>query len=264
MSNYGAATLSIISIRKQPSQKSELLSELLFGETYEILKEDAGWKYIKTGFDQYEGYITGKTHYPVSEEEFTRLNSPDFFITTAIMSILIDQTNNRPLFLVPGSSLPLKAKEDKEFKIGEKKFLIKKCHSRPYNKQNTSFIIRQALLYVNCPYLWGGRTPFGMDCSGFTQLVYKIAGFALPRDASVQSKAGDPIIAIEILKPGDLMFFGEESIKISHVGIYLGDNKIVHASGKVRIDNVDRKGILNVDTNLYSHHYAHSIRIINE
>ena len=108
-------------------------------------------------------------------------------------------------------------------------------------------------MYINSPYLWGGRSPFGIDCSGFVQLVYRMNGIQLPRDASDQAKIGQTLSFIEEAEEGDLAFFDNNEGDIIHVGIMLEDNRIIHASGKVRIDKIDHQGIYNVDTKQYSH-----------
>ena len=108
-------------------------------------------------------------------------------------------------------------------------------------------------MFLNAPYLWGGKTPFGVDCSGFTQMVYKLNGYKLMRDASQQSKQGEALSFIEESEPGDLAFFDNEEGNIIHVGIIMDDNYIIHASGKVRIDRLDHLGIYNAEINKHTH-----------
>ena len=112
---------------------------------------------------------------------------------------------------------------------------------------------RQAYLFLNAPYLWGGKTNFGIDCSGFTQMVYKLNGYKLLRDASLQATQGDPLSFIEESEPGDLAFFDNEEGAITHVGIIMKDNYIIHAHGKVRVDRIDHTGIFNGEKRLYTH-----------
>jgi cell wall-associated NlpC family hydrolase len=120
-------------------------------------------------------------------------------------------------------------------------------------KKNKEQLIETALMYLNAPYLWGGKTPFGIDCSGFTQMVYRLNGFKLMRDASEQAKQGDALSFIEESTPGDLAFFDNKEGAITHVGIIMENNHIIHAHGKVRIDRLDQTGIYNADLRTYSH-----------
>ena len=116
-----------------------------------------------------------------------------------------------------------------------------------------SELINTAYMYLNAPYLWGGKTLFGIDCSGFTQMVYKLNGYKLLRDASQQASQGEVLSFIEESEPGDLAFFDNEEGKIIHVGIMLENNYIIHASGKVRIDRLDHLGIYNAELNRHTH-----------
>ncbi|RYG37708.1 MAG: NlpC/P60 family protein, partial [Chitinophagaceae bacterium] len=123
-----------------------------------------------------------------------------------------------------------------------------------------SNLIPTAFLYLNSPYLWGGKTPFGIDCSGLTQMVYKLNGYALPRDASQQALVGEPLSFIEESESGDLAFFDNDEGRIIHVGLIMEDNYIIHASGRVRIDRLDHLGIYNAEVN----RHTHKLRVIKK
>ncbi|MGK0175927.1 MAG: cell wall-associated NlpC family hydrolase, partial [Ulvibacter sp.] len=125
------------------------------------------------------------------------------------------------------------------------------------NKEN---LINTAFMYLNTPYLWGGKTPFGIDCSGLTQMVYKLCGYKLLRDASQQAMQGEVLSFIEESEPGDLAFFDNSEGDIVHVGIIMKDNYIIHAHGKVRIDRIDHSGIYNIDTR----RHTHKLRVIKK
>jgi cell wall-associated NlpC family hydrolase len=117
-------------------------------------------------------------------------------------------------------------------------------------------MIEHSMQYLNTPYLWGGRSPFGIDCSGFTQIVFKLCDMKLNRDAYQQATQGTPVESIEKAKEKDLAFFKNDEGRIVHTGIILSGNKIIHASGKVHIDTIDEKGIFNGETKQHSHQLA--------
>ena len=125
--------------------------------------------------------------------------------------------------------------------------------AKSVGSKDKSKLVETAILYLNTPYLWGGKTPFGIDCSGFVQMVYKLNGFKILRDASQQASQGDALSFIEESEPGDLAFFDNNEGDIIHVGIIMEDHHIIHAHGKVRIDLLDQSGIYNVDTKTHSH-----------
>ena len=147
---------------------------------------------------------------------------------------------------------PLPRYNNKKFKIGETEYSFDGT-VRLSTTPDKKMIIENAYMYINSPYLWGGRSPFGIDCSGFTQVVYKLCGIRLKRDASQQAEQGTTIKSLEESTPGDLAFFANGTEKITHVGILLPQHKIIHASGKVRVDKIDPQGIFNEDKNTYTH-----------
>jgi cell wall-associated NlpC family hydrolase len=159
---------------------------------------------------------------------------------------------------VLGSFLPNYKKNNVSFNKNEYIFDGLTVDSSKKNSKNK--LIENAYIYLNAPYLWGGRSPLGIDCSGFTQLLYKLNGVQLPRDASQQAKVGQTLSFVEESEAGDLAFFDNEEGNIIHVGMVLDNNRIIHASGKVRIDRLDHQGIYNVDT----HKYSHRLRLIKK
>ena len=131
-----------------------------------------------------------------------------------------------------------------------------------FNEKTTSKseLINTALLYLNAPYLWGGKTPFGIDCSGLTQMVYKINGYFLKRNAAEQATQGEALSFIEESEPGDLAFFDNDDGVIDHVGLIMKNNYIIHAHGQVRIDRLDHSGIFNTKEK----RYTHKLRVIKK
>jgi gamma-D-glutamyl-L-lysine dipeptidyl-peptidase len=250
--NYGISGLSLIPVRKEPSEKSEMVTQVLFGEYFEIFEEMVGWNRVKLDWDGYEGWINSKMITPLNTFAFTQMQKKPSAVTGDIIS-LIPVNDEQNLMLVAGSTLPVWQPNLKEFSINREKYKAsgEVFYGKPKNPR--SVLIIQALKYFNAPYLWGGRSPFGIDCSGFTQVLYKMIGMCIPRDAGQQVKLGTALSFLDETQPGDLAFFDDDEGNIVHVGIIWERNKIIHASGKVRIDNVDQFGIFNVDLKRYTH-----------
>jgi gamma-D-glutamyl-L-lysine dipeptidyl-peptidase len=250
--NYGISGLSVIPVRKEPSEKSEMVTQVLFGEHFEVVEEMVGWCHVKLAWDGYEGWIDSKMITPVSARMYSKYENKPFAVTGDIFS-LIPVNAEQNLMLVAGSTLPVWRPNLKQFSINNDHYKAagEIYTGKPENTRDV--IIRQALKYFNAPYLWGGRSPFGIDCSGFTQVIYKTVGVPIPRDASQQVRTGVALSFVDEAMPGDLAFFDDEEGNIVHVGIIWKRNKIIHASGKVRIDNVDQFGIFNVDLKRYTH-----------
>ncbi len=244
---HGIATLSIIPMRAEPAHRSEMVSQLLFGETYEVLQQQSNWLHIKCSNDGYQGWIDQNQYSPVSDKDIAVINNS----TGLALDLMSNATSGfHAIPVVTGSELPLF--DGLNFKIGKEKFIYN-GQALQHDAKNPAVFERVAMRYLNAPYLWGGRSPFGIDCSGFTQVVFKFAGVALQRDAYQQAEQGAIVNFVEEAQPGDLAFFNNEAGKIIHVGIVLKDQRIIHSSGKVRIDKLDHFGIYNADTKKYSH-----------
>lgn len=259
--NFGISNLSIIPVRKEPSEKSEMVTQILFGEHFEMREQMVGWTNIKLSYDGYEGWIDTKMITPLQSRTVRKIEKNAIAVTSDIITIIpVNEEQN--LMLVAGSTLPVWRPYLKQFSIFQDTFYAAGNVIYGEIKDPRTLAINQALKYFNAPYLWGGRTPFGVDCSGLTQVIYKMIGIKLPRDASEQVKMGTALSFVDEAQPGDLAFFDDEEGNIVHVGIIWKRNKIIHASGKVRIDNVDQFGIFNVDTNRYTHKMRVMKRII--
>jgi hypothetical protein len=234
----GICNLAVISLRKSPDSTSEIVSQLLFGDTFNIHQIENGWVSITTLNDNYNGYI--------SDKQYTIFDgTTDDWVVNTDYPYLEANTPEGKLLLPPGCLLPNKSKTI----IGQQEITIDKL---PVVKQ-ISQLAETAIQYLNSPYLWGGKTPFGIDCSGFIQMVFKQCGINLPRDAYQQAEIGETMDFVNECKCGDLVFFDNVDGKIVHVGMMLDHEKIIHASGKVRIDLLDHYGILNTEENYYSH-----------
>jgi len=261
--NYGISGLSIIPVRKEPSEQSEMITQILYGEHFIVNEIMLGWAYIKLAFDGCEGWIDMKMITPLPEKSYQKIDHSPFAVSTDIFNI-IPVNAEQTMMIVAGSTLPCWRPYLKEFSIQYDVFRHTGnfTYKKPANIRK--LIIDQALKYYNAPYLWGGRSPFGIDCSGLTQIIYKMAGFKIPREANQQVHCGKALSFVEETKPGDLAFFDDEEGQIVHVGIIWEKNKIIHASGQVRIDNVDQFGIFNVDTKRYTHQMRVMKRIIKD
>jgi hypothetical protein len=250
--NCGISALSLIPVRKEPSEKSEMVTQILYGEHFEILEQMVGWCHIKLAYDSYEGWIDQKMITPLNQRAFSKLINSRIAVPIDVFTI-VPANDERNLMIIAGSSLPVWRPYKKEFTVNKETYLMPGNVSYGVVKNVRELIIQQALKYFNAPYLWGGRSPFGIDCSGLTQVIYKTAGIFLPRDASAQVHVGTALSFVDEAQPGDLAFFDNNEGEITHVGLIWKRNKIIHASGKVRIDNVDQFGIFNVDTKQYTH-----------
>lgn len=258
--DFGICRLSVASVRSEPSDKAEQITQLLFGDHYEIIEtaKDKKWLKIRLYFDQYTGWIDAKQHQPISREYHDHINNSEFKITTDITASLL--YNKSPLIVLLGSIIPISSAE--LFKM-EEQFAFNGEAKNLGLKRDFEFLRSIAQKYLNAPYQWGGKNPFGIDCSGFTQMVFKICGYKLLRDASQQATHGK-LVNYADGKPGDLAFFQNEEGKIIHTGILLGPDRIIHASGKVRIDQFKPEGILNADTKNITHRFSHLRRILAE
>ncbi|WP_281337335.1 C40 family peptidase [Flavobacterium eburneipallidum] len=250
---FGICNLAIIPLRSEASDRSEIVSQVLFGEHFEILEQFKQWSKIKLQYDNYEGWVDVKQYQIISETEY-KLLSEDAIVLNADLLEYITGPNNMLLPIPLGSSLSFLNHND----INTSNLSFE--GTKISGIKNKNQLLNTAFMYLNAPYLWGGKTPFGIDCSGFTQMVYKINGYKLMRDASQQATQGDPLSFIEESEPGDLAFFDNEEGNITHVGIIMDNNYIIHASGKVRIDRLDHLGIYNAETN----RHTHKLRVIKK
>lgn len=248
---YGITHLSIVPLRSEPSDPSELVSQVLYGEHFKVLEQRKKWSKIRLQFDNYEGWIDNKQYVEILENTYKELNSRPIKVSSDLIEYIVNENNQ--LNVIPlGSSLNALNLLNHSFE-GE-------YTSETQPKEN---FINTAFMYLNTPYLWGGKTPFGIDCSGFTQMVYKLNGHKIFRDASQQATQGEALSFIEESEPGDLAFFDNNEGNIIHVGIIMKDNYIIHAHGCVRIDRLDHTGIFNTETNTHTHKLRVIKRIVD-
>ncbi|WP_029273054.1 C40 family peptidase [Flavobacterium sp. KJJ] len=243
---FGICNLAIVPVRSEPSDRSEIVTQLLFGEHIQILERQNQWAKIKIQFDDYEGWVDSKQYQVISEANYNQLSN-EAIILNADLIDYITAPENLLLPIPLGASLSFLNNTE----INTSNFDFE--GTKTSGVKPKSALINTAFMYLNAPYLWGGKTPFGIDCSGFTQMVYKLNGYKINRDASQQALDGEPLSFIEESEAGDLAFFDNDEGNIIHVGIIMENNYIIHASGKVRIDRLDHLGIYNPELNKHTH-----------
>ncbi len=248
--NNGICILPMVPVREKPSDKSQMINQLLFGDVVQIKDRYKNWLFAEVSHDNYAGWIDEKQISMPPSAFFEQLeNEEPVFLSEKYADACGE--NGEKLSLVMGSRLP--GFDKNTFHIAESEYKLPENISVLQGKQNREVVIKTAGKYLGSPYLWGGRSYFGNDCSGFTQIVYRICGYNLPRDASQQAEQGLLVSFIGETKPGDLAFFEDEEGRIVHVGIMLSSSRIIHSSGQVRIDTIDHEGIFNEATKKYTH-----------
>lgn len=242
----GCITIPLVPGRREPSDKSEMITQLLFGEMYEVLDLQKKWVLVRNTADNYECWIDRKQHTAIEKKvDF------DQTVRSAFAPIACE---DQLWFLPAGSKVALG-----EFSIGNKKFTFEGSDDQPKRDP-----LHYANKLIGAPYLWGGKSILGIDCSGFVQVVYSCCGIQMPRDAYQQAEVGETIDFVETANAGDIAYFDNEEGNITHVGIMLDGERIIHASGSVRIDRIDHEGIYNSETKKYSHSLRIVKRVISE
>jgi cell wall-associated NlpC family hydrolase len=252
---FGICLLSVVPIRTESADAAEMCTQLLFGELVEVTEDWNNWLKIRIVSDSYKGWVDHKQIQIIEESEFIRMSKESVQFTKDLVGVLQDDKGNLQPVLF-GSTIRNIANNN--FNCCGKIFTYNGELSSPEKRPVVQVILEDALLLINSPYLWGGKSPFGFDCSGFTQVVFKASGVELLRDAAQQASQGETISLIDEAEPGDLAFFDNEEGKIVHVGLMINKNEIIHASGKVRRDQIDHHGIFNNDLQKYTH----NLRII--
>jgi len=245
---FGFTKLSVIPVRAEAKEQSEMVTQLLFGDIFTVLIEKKNWLHIQIDADGYEGWIDKTLFFEINEDQFIQLKHSKKSVNKSLVCTI--ESDDEKIQLLSGSVFSLL--ENDHIMIGDKSYKVhnfQQAEGLDIRKE----MIETALSYLNAPYLWGGKHPFGIDCSGFSQVIYKIHGIQIPRDASQQVSLGVSRNFINEAQAGDLAFFDNEDGNVIHVGIILEGGKIIHASGKVRIDKIDHQGIYNLETKSYSH-----------
>lgn len=238
-------TIGYLPVRREPSDRSEMVSQFLFGETAEVLETDDKWAHIRNLFDGYTGWTELNSLRPAegTGEEHTQ-------IVRAPSTTVISKRTGRQLYLPAGAVVPQPA--NNSFQIAGEEFVLLQADDL-WQPGEILPLEDTGNRLCSIPYLWGGRCGFGFDCSGLTQLICRLRGIPIPRDSGVQSLLGTTINFAHEALPGDLLFFDNEEGVIVHTGVVLFPGIILHASGSVRTDRFDHQGIFHSERKEYSH-----------
>ena len=236
---YGICHLSIVPLRLEPTERSEMVTQLLFGELLQVIDRQGFWSYVRLLFDGTEGWVASNQFVEISDGEYRRaLKKKDKYAHKWITKLRLKTGEGLFLHIPKGATL-------------SHNHLLHTSQST--QKPLHQGVVGTAVEYLNVPFLAGGKTPFGIDAAGLVQMVFKLNGISLPRTVKKQSSCGTSFSFIEESEAGDLAFFDDEEGNIVHVGILLGENKIIHSFGKVRIDRLDHIGIFNAELRNYTH-----------
>jgi len=248
---YGIITLPLVPLRESDNERSELLSQLLFGECIEIIETREHWLFVRNMSDSYRGWLDRKMIQILTVLDEERIaNTPKYYVRVPIL-VCNETTSNAKMFLPGGSILQSDCKD--RFTIENNTYSINLSELYQNEKVTGKKITETAFQYLNAPYLWGGKSIFGIDCSGLVQVVYSMFGIQMLRDASDQVESGEVIDFISETKAGDLAFFENQDGRIVHVGILLNSHQIIHSSGCVKIESIDSQGIISEQTGKYTH-----------
>ncbi len=245
---YGICSLSLVPVRLAPDTASKMVTQLLYGEHFKVLENRKHYSRIRIAFDDCEGWMNNDQITFIQPSEYEELAiSEKAFATDLVSFIVTERKSLMPILL--GSSVAASDFLNQSFE-----------GSKAKETQDKLQLLKTALHYLDAPQLEGGKTPFGIDSAGFTQMVYKINGYRLLRSAQQQATQGEALSFIEESEPGDLAFFDNQEGEIDHVGIIMENNYIIHVNGKVRMDRLDHTGIFNTDRG----NYTHQLRVIKK
>ena len=239
---FGICPLSIVPVRSHPDDTAEMVSQVLYGEHFKVLECRRLWSRIRIAFDNCEGWVSNTQINFVEQSVFDSLEKSKTTTCNRELISFVETSTSMLLTITIGSCPQNAALLSHVFE-----------NNRDTYQNDKSDLVQTALLYLNAPYLWGGKTPFGIDAPGLAQMVYKINGYRLLRTVSEQAEQGAPLSFIEESEPGDLAFFDDSNGEIHHVGIIMAQNYIIHVDGKVRIDRLDHTGIFNAEKGTYSY-----------
>lgn len=247
--DYGICLLALVPMRAEASNKAEMVTQVLFGECYQVISQKDKWLQIQLATDNYRGWIDLNQHNSVSVAYFEKWKAAAHARVTDLLSFVGNDDLQIPVSR--GAYLPFY--ENGSFTIENRSYTFAGNVSLPGSEISKEKLTSLAVNFLKTPYLWGGKSVFGIDCSGFVQQLYGLCGYQLPRDAYQQVEHGQEVHFATQTQPGDLAYFANPEGRIIHVGMMLENQQIIHAAGEVRIDTLDHIGIYRSDRKAYSH-----------
>lgn len=251
--NFRAINQSLVALRAEPFDRSEMVNQLLFGEVFEVFEEYKGWLRVRLSHDSYEGWVDQKASIELTNEQLEWMSLPEVVTVATRFFSAKNKSEDYPIRLCPGSSLYHFNPSEGSFRLGNETYKTYSIPTDTPGKTCRETLVQRAVEFVNSPYLWGGRSPYGIDCSGLIQVLFKMSGISIPRDANQQVAHGSIVSFINMAQPGDLAFFDNEEGLITHVGMIMPNASIIHSSGYVRIDSIDQHGIYSAKAKTYTH-----------
>ena len=254
----GLSLYSVIPVRAEASETAEQITQILFGETFAILEQKPRWNRVKLHSDGQEGWIDAKMCTPMmaaEEKEYREACKRSAATVVFPLAYAISENNGQTIPLTAGTRLT--NYKDGRFEVLKVGFRIdpSMVAEEPF-EMNEEKLIHAVRFFLNIPYLWGGKNAMGMDCSGFTQVIMSLFGKQLKRNASEQVTQGRKIASLDKVQAGDLVFFDHHDGKISHVGIAIDSERVIHCSGRVKVEKLDETGIFSAEKGDYTHHLA--------
>jgi len=253
---------SIVPVRADAREGAEQNTQMLFGELAQVLEEQDRWTRIRLDSDGQEGWVDTKMIAPIAGDDLKAYKAALKKAATVAfpMTYAVSENNGQTIPLTAGTRLT--NYKDGRFEVLGVGFRIDPSMVITVPRElNQETLLQTVRFFLNTPYLWGGKNALGMDCSGFTQIVMSLFGKSLLRNASEQVTQGDPVNDLSQARTGDLAFFDHEDGRISHVGIVIDAERIIHCSGRVKVEKLDPTGIFNAETGEYSHHLTQIRRL---
>ncbi len=250
---YAITLTPIVPVRKEAIESSEMVTQLVFGDLLVIVSMAGDWVEVENTFDNYRGWVTCKMLTFISKEEYEELTSNKPALIRLPLVDIKEKNQNMPIRVSIGASLPGYDSLSQKMRVAGRVFNIPLKSLYKTDKILIKDILRTASYFINTPYVWGGKSIMGIDCSGFVQIVYRLHNIDLPRDASQQINFGKVIDKFDDLRPGDLAFFHNEQGRVVHVGIIYTPKHIIHSSGNVHIDKLTQEGIWSDALDKYTH-----------